>query len=193
MKYLKIDSKKFGTKRKEFRHSFLYSTSRKIGCNSKEILKRRETRRMNPVESRREKYHWPLNAKFKVIRRKIRSRDRYRVDARRFGVGHAEIHPFLVPRERGSSSEARRTSTTPALIELSRSLYQEMERAAPSHHRLWRDSPTTVLRHVDCNIRINFKEMEGFFFLFFPIDLEPIEIVLWITREGEICRDGIKG
>lgn len=139
------------------------------------ILKRRETRRMNLVESRREKYHWPLNAKFKVVRRKIRSRDRYRVDARRFGVGHAEIHPFLVPRERGSSSEARRTSTTPALIELSRSLYQEMERAATSHHRLWRDSPTIVLRHVDCNIRINFKEMEGFFFYFFPIDLEPID------------------
>lgn len=125
---------------------FLYDTSRKIACNSRQIRTPPDFRGTNSETSRdkadeprgkqKGKISLTLNAKFKVVRRKIRSRDRYRVDARRFGVGHAEIHPFLVPRERGSSSEARRTSTTPALIELSRSLYQEMERAATSHHRL---------------------------------------------------------
>lgn len=107
------------------------------------------------------------------------------VSARRFGVGHAEI------RERGSSSEARRTSTTPALIELSRSLYQEMERAAPSHHHALTRFPDESF-HVDCNIRINFEEMEVSIFSFFYIDLESIDTGNCFITNNE-RRDGIKG
>lgn len=91
---------------------------------------------------------------------KIRSRDRYRREKIRCrSRGNT--------RERGSSSEARRTSTTPALIELSRSLYQEMERAAPSHHHTLTRFPDESTFHVDCNIRINFEEMEVSIFSFF--------------------------